>query len=104
MYRLPFADHEFNTIIIDDVLRTAHDPVRALEEVSRVLRSGGRMFVLESLRTNTSADVQASLAAWCQQSGLRLSPARLVPKKDPRWLVSVATLAVEQLQQQRTVS
>jgi len=104
MYRLPFADQEFNTIIIDDVLRNAHDPVRALEEASRVLRSGGRMFVLESLRTNTSADVQASLANWCQQSGLRMSPARAVPKKNPQWLVSVATLPVQQLHQQEATS
>jgi len=104
MYRLPFADHEFNTIIIDDVLHNAQDPVRALEEASRVLRSGGRMIVLESLRARTSFDVQKSLAKWCQQSRLRLSPARSVPKKESRWLVSVATLPVQKQQECRVAS
>ncbi len=104
MYRLPFADHEFNTIIIDDVLHNAQDPVRALEEASRVLRSGGRLIVLDSLRARTSVDVQQSLAIWCQQSRLRLSPPRSVPKKGSRWLVSVATLPIQKQQECRVAS
>ena len=95
MYRLPFDDQQFNTIIIDDVLLDARDPVRALDEAVRLLRPGGRLFVLESVLNRPSAEIQGSLALWCKESGLRLSPARLAPKKEPVWLVSVATLANE---------
>lgn len=91
MYRLPFADQEFNTIIIDDVLADARDPVRAMEEARRLLRPGGRLFVLESILKRSSADLQSSLATWSKDANLRLTPARLVPKKNPVWLVSVAT-------------
>jgi ArsR family transcriptional regulator len=91
MYRLPFADNEFNTIIIDDVLADARDPVRALVEARRLLRPGGRLFVLESVLKRSSADIQESLANWSKHAGLRLTPARFAPKKDPVWLVSVAT-------------
>jgi ArsR family transcriptional regulator len=91
MYRLPFADQEFNTIIIDDVLADARDPVRALEEARRLLRPGGRLFVLESVLKRPAADIQNSLASWSKTAGLRLAPARFAPKKNPAWLVSVAT-------------
>ena len=91
MYRLPFVDDEFNTIIIDDVLVDAQNPVRALSEAARLLRPGGRLFVLESVVKQSSGDIQSSLAEWSREAGLRLAPARLVPQKDPVWLVSVAT-------------
>jgi ArsR family transcriptional regulator len=91
MYRLPFADKEFNTIIIDDVLADARDPVRALGEARRLLRPGGRLFVLESVLERSSTDIQKSLANWSKDAGLRLAPSRFAPKKNPAWLVSVAT-------------
>ncbi len=91
MYRLPFDDSEFNTIIIDDVLADASKPVRALREARRLLRPGGRLIILESVLKRAAADIQASLASWSKQAGLRLAPARYTPKKNPVWLVSVAT-------------
>lgn len=91
MYRLPFDDQEFNTIIIDDVLADARDPVRALTEARRLLRPGGRLFILESVVTRQPADLQARLAEWSAEADLRLAPPRLVPAKHPDWLVSVAT-------------
>jgi ArsR family transcriptional regulator len=93
MYRLPFADNEFNTIIIDDVLVDARRPVRALAEARRLLRPGGRLFILESTAKRTSGDIQGLLADWSREAGLRLAPARQVPQKNPAWLVSVATVA-----------
>lgn len=91
MYRLPFADKEFNTIIIDDVLADARYPVRALQEARRLLRPGGRLFVLESVLKRPSLDIQQSLATWSKAANLRLAPARFAPEKNPVWLVSVAT-------------
>jgi len=93
MYRLPFDDAEFNTIIIDDVLANAKKPVRALEEARRLLKPGGRMFILESVAQRSSAQLQKSLAKWSATAALRLSPARFAPKKNPVWLLSVATPA-----------
>ena len=96
MYRLPFAEAEFNTIIIDDVLVDARKPVRALEEARRLLKPGGRLFVLESVASKGSREIQELLAEWSRLAGLRLSPARVVPAKQPAWLVSVATAADDQ--------
>ncbi|RLA27731.1 MAG: ArsR family transcriptional regulator [Gammaproteobacteria bacterium] len=93
MYRLPFDDAEFNTIIIDDVLANAKKPVRALEEARRLLKPGGRLFILESVAERSSAQLQKSLAEWSATAALRLSPARFAPKKRPVWLLSVATPA-----------
>ncbi len=93
MYRLPFDDAEFNTIIIDDVLANAKNPVRALEEARRLLKPGGRLFILESVAQSSSAQIQKSLAEWSAAAALRLSPARFAPKKNPVWLLSVATPA-----------
>ena len=93
MYRLPFGDGEFNTIIIDDVLADASRPVQALEEARRLLKPGGRLFILESVMRRPVKAVQSLLAEWSKAAGLRLAPARLVPTKNPAWIVSVATSA-----------
>ena len=93
MYRLPFDDAEFNTIILDDVLTDATDPVRALSESSRLLKPGGRLFILQAVGDQTTASIQQSLAEWSVAAALRLAPAHIVPAKNPVWLLSVATPA-----------
>jgi SAM-dependent methyltransferase len=42
---LPFEDESFDAVICTEVLEHARDPSRALAEVRRVLRPGGRAFV-----------------------------------------------------------
>lgn len=91
MYRLPFDDEEFNTIVLDDVLADARDPVRALSESSRLLRPGGRLFILQSVNKQNAVRIQKLLAEWSAEASLRLAPAHLVPAKNPAWLLSVAT-------------
>ena len=93
MYRLPFDDAEFNTIILDDVLAEASDPVGALVESRRLLKPGGRLFVLQAISEVTAIRIQKSLAEWSAEAALRLAPAHIVPSKKPRWLLSVATAA-----------
>jgi SAM-dependent methyltransferase len=44
-YRLPFADASFDCVIVSEVLEHLHEDDRALAEVSRVLRPGGRLAV-----------------------------------------------------------
>jgi len=93
MYRLPFDDEEFNTIILDDVLADSTDPVRALLESRRLLKPGGRLFVLQSISAATASGIQQSLTNWSAEAALRLAPAHFVPPKNPLWLLSVATAA-----------
>jgi len=93
MHRLPFDNAEFNTIILDDVLAEADDPVRALRESARLLKHGGRIFILQAVNAATADRIQQSLANWSAEAELRLAPAHVVPAKKPAWLLSVATLA-----------
>ena len=45
--RLPFADGSFDAVTVSFGLRNVHDPDRALRELARVTRSGGRLVVCE---------------------------------------------------------
>jgi SAM-dependent methyltransferase len=47
---LPFADASFDTVVSTLVLCTVTDPERAVAEVARVLRPGGRLLFLEHVR------------------------------------------------------
>lgn len=44
---LPFPDHSFDTVVSTLVLCTVDDPERALVEIRRVLRPGGRLLFIE---------------------------------------------------------
>jgi ArsR family transcriptional regulator len=96
MYRLPFVDAEFDTVIVDDVIVDAAEPVRVLREARRLLKPGGRLFVLQSVTQNSLADTRELIAQSSAEAGLRLAPARLAPKVNPAWLLSVATVADSQ--------
>jgi ArsR family transcriptional regulator len=93
MYRLPFDDAEFNTIILDDVIADAAEPVRVLIESRRLLKPAGRLFILQAVTDRTAVSIQRSLADWSAAAALRLAPAHFVPAKKPVWLLSVATPA-----------
>jgi demethylmenaquinone methyltransferase/2-methoxy-6-polyprenyl-1,4-benzoquinol methylase len=47
---LPFADHSFDGLTVAFGLRNVEDPAQALRECRRVLRSGGRLAVIEFFR------------------------------------------------------
>jgi len=63
---LPFPDGRFDTVVSTLVLCTVDDPARALDEIARVLRPGGRLLVLEHVRSG-----DAGSARWQD----RLAPA-----------------------------
>lgn len=93
MYRLPFSDAEFDTIVLDEILEGAEFPVRVLLEAKRLLKPKGRLFVLLNIAQTPAVEIQQRLAQWSAAAGLRLAPPRLVPKINPSWLMSVATVA-----------
>ncbi len=95
MYSLSFADDEFDTVILDDVLSTAEEPFDALLEARRLMRPGGRLLLLSSIQENNSKELQAHFAAWCRAANLRLTNPKPIPVDNPRWLLAVATLAEE---------
>lgn len=91
MYRLPFADESFDTIVLDDVLRDASEPERALREATRLLKSTGRLLILS--RTGSGdASLADNLAEWCRATGLRMAPPRWLPAREPEWFLSVLTV------------
>ncbi len=93
MYRLPFDSAEFDTIILDDVLGKARDPVRALCEARRLLKPAGRLFVLHSVSPDIIEGLKKRLATWSRAAGLRLAPARIATPRNPRWMLAVLTNA-----------
>lgn len=93
MYRLPFDDQEFDTIILDDVLSNAKLPIRVLLEARRLLKPGGRILLLLSIDGSSSDESKASLARWSAAAHLRLAPARIATLQNPRWMLAVATIA-----------
>lgn len=56
---LPFGDDSFDTVALTLVLCTVPDPDRALAEIARVLRPGGRFLFLEHVRSE-----DPGLARW----------------------------------------
>lgn len=56
---LPFAEARFDTVVSTLVLCTVSDQARALREVRRVLRPGGRLLFIEHVRSE-----EPRLASW----------------------------------------
>jgi ArsR family transcriptional regulator len=93
MYDLPYADGEFDTVILDDVLNDAEHPMVAIQEARRILRTGGRMLLLSKIRDRGIANFEKQIAVWCGAAGLRLASPRHVPAQEPRWILGVASPA-----------
>ncbi|MGI9238061.1 MAG: ArsR/SmtB family transcription factor [Woeseiaceae bacterium] len=93
MFDLPFADGEFDTIILDDVLPDAGEPQRALAEARRLLNTGGRILLLASVADNDVAELSREFTDWAAAAGMRLARPRPIPQKNPNWLLAVATPA-----------
>lgn len=93
MYDLPFADGEFDTVILDDVLGGAQRPMTAISEARRLLKPGGRLFILGQAGGVSADKIGDQLTVWCRTANLRLGAPRRIPSKEPHWLLAVATPA-----------
>ncbi len=91
MFSLPFADAEFDTIILDDVLAGTKQPQTALAEAQRVLKSGGRILLLASIRNQSVVELNEQFTEWAASTDMRLAKPRSIPEKNPDWLLAVAT-------------
>jgi ubiquinone/menaquinone biosynthesis C-methylase UbiE len=66
---LPFAPASFDLIVCQAAFKNFLDPVRALDEMHRVLRPGGRAVIQDLNRDTTPAQIAAEVAK------MQLSPA-----------------------------
>ena len=89
MYELPFEDAGFDTVILDDVLGDANDPVAALEEAAR-LPPGGRLIVIGVNASGHRHDVVAELAGWCAGLDLMVGAPRRLAQDEDAWFLAVA--------------
>ena len=91
MYALPFADEEFDTAVLDDVLNGAEDPLAVVFEARRLLKAGGRLLFLSSVDAEAVDAGRSRFAAHARAAGLRLAAPKALPAGRPRWLLAVAT-------------
>jgi ArsR family transcriptional regulator len=96
MYELSFADGEFDTVVLDDVLGDAERPMVAIAEGRRILKPGGRLLLLSQIDEQDTRQFEKQLAIWCGAAGLRLASPRHIPAKSPMWLLAVASSADDQ--------
>jgi ArsR family transcriptional regulator len=92
MLSLPFADGEFDTVIMDDVLSEASEPTAAVNEAKRLLGEGGRLLFLASVGPRAVGRIAEDFAHWAAATGLRLAAPRPIPERNPSWLLGIATL------------
>lgn len=92
MYELPFADHSFDAVTFDQVLSVADKPAIALSEAVRVLRSGGRMIVIENQQRmdETGGDKpQVLLKRWLERAGMQCERIKALMAGDVQLLLGV---------------
>jgi ubiquinone/menaquinone biosynthesis C-methylase UbiE len=51
---LPFADHSFDSVVCTYALCSVPDDARAISEVDRVLRPGGRLILVDHIRSSVA--------------------------------------------------
>ena len=97
--RLPFEDDRFDTVVSTLVLCTVDEPQRAIDEIARVLRPGGKLLFLEHVRAETPRLARwqdrlhrpwHAFAAGCNANRptvdmLRESPLRVEAVENDRW-------------------
>lgn len=93
MYALPGADASYDTVVVHQVLHFADNPPAVVAEAARVLRSDGRLLIVdlaahdrEALRTERKhvrlGFAAAQVSGWMEAAGLRARVAAHLPAPD----------------------
>jgi ArsR family transcriptional regulator len=78
MYDLPFAAEQFDVVTVGRLLGCVELPLKAVHELGRVLRQGGRLLVLddfEALETAGKANPISTLRKWFTAAGIQFERA-----------------------------
>jgi ArsR family transcriptional regulator len=96
---LPQPAQSFNVVLIDRVLASADRPAAALQEAARVLRSGGRLVLIEDFdaleQRTPDANPLALLRGWLADAGLACDRLRPLDVSGAHLLLAAAVLAPE---------
>lgn len=106
MHLLPFSDNSFDTVLLDQVLTLTDRPRIAICEAVRVLRPGGRVFVLDRIAMVRSslerghgleALAENQLAVMFAEVGMRLGKRRELAGRLPGFalIAAIPTLEME---------
>lgn len=82
MYQLPFTNASFDTVTIDQVLAEADDPAAAIREAARILRTGGRLLLIEDASGEGAhrGEDAPRLHQWLKSAGLRCDNTLSLPE------------------------
>lgn len=94
MYALQFSADAFDTVSLGRVLAAAERPVDVLVEVARILRSTGRLLVVErfdDIEACTGMNPLQGLRQWLDGARLRLNRLRPCDLESGHYLVALAS-------------
>ncbi|MBM3191933.1 MAG: class I SAM-dependent methyltransferase [Chlamydiae bacterium] len=77
---MPFEEESFDGIVCVAAFKNFSQPVKALQEMRRVLKKGGRIWILDLRKEVTEEDLQYHLQEEMQLRGLHLLFTRLIFK------------------------
>jgi DNA-binding transcriptional ArsR family regulator/precorrin-6B methylase 2 len=92
MYDLPFAAEQFDVVTVGRLLACAEVPMKAVHEIVRVLRQGGRLLVLddfEALEVAGKTNPISTLRKWFGAAGLQFERAHPVDTEHGHMLIAL---------------
>jgi ArsR family transcriptional regulator len=97
MYDLPFAAEQFDVITVGRLLARAESPLKAMQEIGRVLKPGGRLLVLDDFEALEAAghleqrrgNPISTLRKWFVATGLHFERAHPVDTEHGHLLIAL---------------
>lgn len=92
MYDLPFVAEQFDVVTVGRLLAVAEVPAKAVHEIGRVLRQGGRLLVLDDFDALAAAgqiNPISTLRKWFGAAGLQFERAHPVDTEHGHMLIAL---------------